>query len=84
MHDLKVFNHNFQLKNFKDALLKIDGPTVSCKAYALEIFVEYIFNFQKSIYKTLSYVKVSILVPNREFILTQISQDLSLELTEKT
>ena len=65
IYDLKTFNPNYFLKDYNEEVLLIDG-TIDAKSEALKIVCDYLYKHLKELYKNLSYIKITILVPQRK------------------
>ena len=64
-----MFQYDHRISGLPDYLLRIEANKVSSKAFALKIVCDVLFDCMKQTYNNMSYLKVSILVPSRIFIL---------------
>jgi hypothetical protein len=62
--DIKVFDPNYFLKEYEEEVLLIDG-SMDGKSEALKIICDFLYKHLKELFKNLSYIKITILVPQR-------------------
>ena len=62
-----MFNQNYILGSFHDNILKIDTPSTEGKSQTFKIVLEFLFECMKDVYRDMSYLKMTILVPTRNF-----------------
>ena len=62
--DISDIQYDYTLPNFQDYIFKLATYKISSKATAIRIISDYLFKEMKSTYKTMTYLKVSILIPD--------------------
>lgn len=66
IYDLKTLDPNHFLKEFNEEVLLIDG-SIDANSETLKIVCDFLYKHLKEHYKNLSYIKITILVPQRNF-----------------
>lgn len=61
--------YTYVVKGFHDNVLRIDANRVSSNAEVLKMVCEHVFKEMKITYPNMTYLKISILVPSRKFLL---------------
>ena len=62
--DISNIQYDYTLPHFQEYIFKLATYRISSKANAIKIISDYLFKEMKSTYKTMTYLKVSILIPD--------------------
>jgi len=65
--DIKYLQYTYFVKGFPDNVLRIDANKVSNNAEVLRIVCDFIFKEMRQTYHNMTYLKISVLVPSRNF-----------------